>query len=155
LGLPSSSNKPIPWARLIGAYTHEGFYPDKGVNATWKKSLTSKNSRHEFKDQKLYKCWYVDQSFEAHPEAGVRVWEVLAKSGSAKGTKGKGKGKNQKYPCKKVPKSKKPNDYTPAPAKWVSLAGARRGVEHTRAVQQAWNAVKGYEGWYSDWPERL
>jgi hypothetical protein len=124
----------------------EGFHPDKGVNATWKKSFTSKNSRREYKDQKLFKCWYVDQSFETYPEAGVRVWEILAKSGSAKGTKGKGKGKHQKYPCKEVPKSKKPkpNDYTPAPSKMVSLAGARRAVEHTRAVKQAWDVVSAW-----------
>jgi hypothetical protein len=72
------------------------------------------------------------------------VWKALAKSGSAKGTKGKGKGKHQKYPCKKVPKSKKPNDCTPAPSKMASLAGARRGVEHMRAVKQAWDVVSVY-----------
>jgi hypothetical protein len=136
---------------LRGKLILEGFHPDnsdKGDNATWKKSFTSKTSRREYKDQKLFRCWYVDQSFETHPEAGVRVWEVLVKSGRrAKGTKGKGKGKNQKYPCKKVPKSKKPNDYTPAPSKMVSLAGARLAVKHTRAVKQAWNVVSVYEGW--------
>jgi hypothetical protein len=87
------------------------------------------------------------------------VWEILAKSGSAKGTKGKGKGEHQKYPCKKVPKFKKPNDAlypsTLEDGLAASLAGARRGVEHTRAVKQAWDVVSGYEGWYSDWPERL
>jgi hypothetical protein len=83
------------------------------------------------------------------------VWEVLAKLGSAKGTKGKGKGKNQKYPCKKVQKSKKPNDYTPAPSKMVSLAGARLAVKHTQTIFEEWNVVSGYEGWYSNYPERL
>jgi hypothetical protein len=105
---------------LRGKLVFEGFHPDKGVNvnATWKESFTSKNSRREYKDQELYKCWYVDhQSFETYPGAGVRVWEVLAKSGS-KGTKGKGGGGVRNIRARRSQSPRSPMAILQRPRRW-------------------------------------